>query len=73
MKNDMNPKMTPTLRLPLQVAPVDRSLAAASCLLSDEGVMASNWLSDIGNFVTHRIVPAVEKYGPLAATIASAL
>jgi hypothetical protein len=46
MKNEMIPLGTPGLRLPLQVAPVERTLAASSSSLSGiGGVEASgfNW------------------------------
>jgi len=44
MKNEMNPLGTPGLRLPFQVAPVERTLAASSSYLSvDGGVAASGF------------------------------
>jgi hypothetical protein len=49
MKNEMTPVATPLLRLPLQVSPVDRTLAASSSLLGDGGVGPSfDWGSFLG-------------------------
>jgi hypothetical protein len=43
MKNEMIPVATPLLRLPLQVSPIERTLAAAA-LTGESGVVPSqNW------------------------------
>jgi hypothetical protein len=41
VNDKMTSLATPLLRLPLQVAPVDRTLVAASSLSGDGGVVAS--------------------------------
>jgi hypothetical protein len=59
MKNEMmKNEMSSQLRLPLQVAPVNRTLAATA-LSGQEGVVPSGWFDEIVN--------AVKTYGPTIA------
>ncbi len=64
MKNEMS-SVTQRLRLPLQAAPVERTLLAAPALAGQDGVVPSWGWSDFGNLL-QKAAPYVAQYLPQA-------
>jgi hypothetical protein len=62
MKSEMSSVRSQRLRLPLQTAPVERTLAATTALSVQGGVDPSGWFDSI--------VDAVKTYGPTVARAA---
>jgi hypothetical protein len=60
MKNEMSSVGTQRLRLPLQTAPVERTLAATAALSGQGGVVSSGFWDDVGSF----IAPIARTAGP---------
>jgi len=61
-----------TLRIPLQSAPIDRTLSGSAAFRDAAGVEAAGWLDDIVGTVRH-VGDVVGKIGGVAGPILGAL
>jgi len=67
MKNEINTLGTSGLRLPLQVAPVERRLLCASSLSGDAGLQASFSFGDFLKGVVSNLPSIVSGIGSIAS------